>query len=104
MLFDEHWRPLDGYLVPIIYIWLWWAVLFTVYRVEIDDRTVRFTRIVGSIKIQANDIKAIEHSLASIKIVHSNGKVRVTSLINNFSGLLASFKALNQSINIKGGK
>ena len=45
-----------------------------------------------------DDVEKIDEGLTSIKISHKKGKVSVTSLIDNFSGLLSTIKSLNPDI------
>lgn len=73
-LFQKHWRPLDKYLIPIICLYIWWTVLFTSYKVEIENTKISFFRIVGKIEVEAEEIQKIDHRLASVKIFHKKGK------------------------------
>jgi hypothetical protein len=49
-LFHDYWRPFDRFLIPILCFYIWWAVLFTAYKIEIENRNIRFFRIVGKIE------------------------------------------------------
>ena len=73
-VFQDHWRPLDKYIFPIICVYLWWAVLCTFFKVEIENKTIIFYRIIGKTEIQAEDVVQIEHKFASAVILHKSGK------------------------------
>lgn len=97
-LFHEYLRPLDRFIIPILCFCIWWAVLFTAYKIEIENRNIRFFRIIGKIEVQIEDLEKIDHRLVTVKISYKHGKVSVTSLIDNFSGLLSTIKSLNPEI------
>jgi hypothetical protein len=97
-LFQKSLFPHHRIILPILCLYIWWAALFTAYKIEIENRNIRFFRIIGKIEVQVDDVEKIDEGLTSIKISHKKGKVSVTSLIDNFSGLLSTIKSLNPDI------
>jgi len=100
-LFQDQWRPFDKYIFPIICLYIWWAVLFTSYKVEIENRKISFFRIIGKIEVQAEEVEKIVHRIASVRILHKKGKVIVTGLIDNLQGLLTTITSLNPEVVVK---
>lgn len=82
-------------------IYLWYRILLTPYKVRIhDDNLIEFISILKTVKIYPKDIESIEESdtpdtitTVAIKVHHTKGTVKISSLFYNLIGLRVTLKS-----------
>lgn len=95
------WKNSDKYGFIVVCMFLWFYTLTLSYRVEILGSTITFFRLIGKKTIEAKDITNIQDSLCSIKIIYEGGQIRVTNLLQNFSGLTISLRSFHRPAEVE---
>jgi len=78
-----------------------WFIFTTYYKVLIDDQKFKLYRLIGTTHLNISEVQEVHHKLLSIVLVHKNGRIRITNLINNFSELLQTIYSRNSKIIVK---
>lgn len=85
--------------MPIFCIFFWYKALITPFRVKIiDNNQIVFRAIFKTTVLFPDDILKIEDSVFSYKIIHKNGQISISSLMNNPYGLKKTLESLNSEI------
>lgn len=96
------WSGFEKYGVIVGCTFLWFYTLTVSYRVEILGSTITFFRLIGKKTTDARDITNIQDSLCSIKVIYEGGQIRVTNLLQNYSGLIMSLRSFHRPPEVTG--
>ena len=111
-MFFSTWVVLPPYEIPqlklygpfmaLFVLYLWYRVFTSPYKIVVrDDSVFVFYAILKKIEVYAKDISSMTDSMSSITIKHSNGKIVVSSLMDNISGLKATLRSARPDLKIE---
>ena len=86
-------------IIPFFCIFIWYQVFRMPYMVIISERNYfAFKSIWKTTIIYPSEVKKIEDSVFSYKIIHKSGHIKISTLINDSYGLKRHIESINPNI------
>lgn len=100
--YESHRLPFDGYLIPLISLFLWYRIFTSPYKIVVrDDSVFKFYTILKKIELNPKDILWMREHLSSVKIKHPTGTIVISTLMDGISGLKSNLRSVRPDLKLE---